>query len=1394
MSKNSKTILLCLLALSLSTMLVAQSDLATVRNSYLSSTYFTSQYAAAAKPISAAHLLSRIDTDGSFIRPNRNGTEKDLTDSISKILYVYEHPDSTAFYHTVAVKEKLYKAVNWWLDHYPNFQWTGSAMAQPTSLGVVLAKLYDDFQADAADPTYGPIIANIKTKAKGFLRFTWSKGASKTNFNNPNLGNNPDEDYDWQRMGNAGYRIFGYTGITVGIDDSTSMDTLSIIMNNQIPLQINKPGQGAICAATYDGTMFQHSAEPGSQFYNLGYGRDWLNDLGRYNGWVKNTRWALTTSQQSLWGNILLDGMQWTQYKGHMPHNLIGRSSGKSGAMTGGLSGLLSTFVGQVDPAVPQRAAADALRIRLSNPAYQIDSSKYLWNSHIILQHSPKYFASIRMLSTRAGGQESDNVAGGVGNKNFFTADGSTMLYRTGSEYDNARVGWNWRCIPGTTAKQKTGTLPIIPWSTGTESNNTIAGGVSDGSATIGVFNLSRTHTYTKTKAWKAYFSFRDALICVGNSITDTDAASGDIYTTINQTERLTDAYYNVNNAGEQSIGLASTLNTNISITSPSWFWQDSIGYIILPRAGTATNAIISAETRSGNWYSLDNTNTNASVSVNIFQLSINHSGYDTSYRYVVVPSVSKTELISFFNDRVLTGGANSLYINENTRTIAVSYGGYTGICFTNAGFTKITGLGYDSLAVSVNNYVAVLIKRKATGLEVHAGDIRNGFYTSTPVTLGINRILKSTTFTPDRAYGPVTLMPSQDSTRISLDLSKTSQLYMGEPVHIDAPYLPQLFEDSIITIADAFVKSFGTTGGVDNKNVNFGYAGYLTAQNGAYEIYLKFDLKTVSANLLNARLRLSTTSGGAATQWQLYKVNNDSWTEGGITWNNRPAEDTLLETIAPPASNGYAYWNMTNQLKNLGGDSILTLKIVGTAGIYTAFSSRQNGVAALSPAIVTTTEGLYADNDNDGFGAGAITRYGKVTNNTDCNDADAAVNTPQVYYRDVDTDGFGDPADSVVVCQATPPSGYVSNKADCDDAHLLYADNDGDGYGTGAPQPCGVLPNTDCDDTKASIHISQVYYRDADGDGYVNPLDSVLDCSYTAPAGYLNNTVPQTLADSINVSADAFVQSGSYANTNYGFNSYMTVSNGEFDYLREAYLKFDMHGKIPSNTVDLKLRVYLQGAVVAGNWKLYRVPDNSWTEGGIKANNKPAHDTLLLSSVSGSKPAGYIMFDMYKALQGMGSDSIISLKLVADPTAEYFSMSFATKQNGTVAFRPMVFTTHLQYSGDPLLTDCDDEDDNVQACDPDLLMRSHPQIRNRIRLTMYPNPVTTTFRADFNTTSPGAVISIMAIDGKKLMNRAIPAGTTSYVGDVSKLAPGIYLISLHNRGRVETVRFIKTK
>ncbi len=132
----------------------------------------------------------------------------------------------------------------------------------------------------------------------------------------------------------------------------------------------------------------------------------------------------------------------------------------------------------------------------------------------------------------------------------------------------------------------------------------------------------------------------------------------------------------------------------------------------------------------------------------------------------------------------------------------------------------------------------------------------------------------------------------------------------------------------------------------------------------------------------------------------------------------------------------------------------------------------------------------FYRDADGDTYGDVSVSvslvctlpPSGFVSNSDDCDDTDASVHPngtetcddadedcdgavdegSNVYFADSDGDGFGDALVSVSRVCTTPPSGFVSNSDDCDDAHLLYADTDGDGIGAGAPVACGVLSDTD--------------------------------------------------------------------------------------------------------------------------------------------------------------------------------------------------------------------------------------------------------------------------------------------------------------------------------------------
>jgi hypothetical protein len=166
----------------------------------------------------------------------------------------------------------------------------------------------------------------------------------------------------------------------------------------------------------------------------------------------------------------------------------------------------------------------------------------------------------------------------------------------------------------------------------------------------------------------------------------------------------------------------------------------------------------------------------------------------------------------------------------------------------------------------------------------------------------------------------------------------------------------------------------------------------------------------------------------------------------------------------------------------------------------------------------------FYADNDGDGYGAGAAilactAPANTVSNNEDCDDNDNAVNPAAQEIcnggTDDDCDGSSDDADASTTGQNT-----------------YYTDADGDGYGAGAPvlacpQPVNTsVNNTDCNDAATTVYPgatelcnsvdddcdgilnegypTTTYYRDFDGDGLGNPAVTIQSCYQ--PAGYVTN------------------------------------------------------------------------------------------------------------------------------------------------------------------------------------------------------------------------------------------------------------------------------------------------
>lgn len=165
-----------------------------------------------------------------------------------------------------------------------------------------------------------------------------------------------------------------------------------------------------------------------------------------------------------------------------------------------------------------------------------------------------------------------------------------------------------------------------------------------------------------------------------------------------------------------------------------------------------------------------------------------------------------------------------------------------------------------------------------------------------------------------------------------------------------------------------------------------------------------------------------------------------------------------------------------------------------------------------------------YLDADGDGFGSGtsiiscaATPPANYVTNNTDCNDANALINpgmaeicdgldndcngltddglTIFTYYLDGDLDGYGVASTTIDTCATSAPVGYAPLSGDCNDSNP--------NINPGVAELCDGIDNN-CDGNTDENLALNTYYEDSDGDGFGNPNSSIQNCGLIS--GYVDN------------------------------------------------------------------------------------------------------------------------------------------------------------------------------------------------------------------------------------------------------------------------------------------------
>ncbi|HUR59594.1 MAG TPA: DNRLRE domain-containing protein [Opitutaceae bacterium] len=176
----------------------------------------------------------------------------------------------------------------------------------------------------------------------------------------------------------------------------------------------------------------------------------------------------------------------------------------------------------------------------------------------------------------------------------------------------------------------------------------------------------------------------------------------------------------------------------------------------------------------------------------------------------------------------------------------------------------------------------------------------------------------------------------------------------------VDPPWPVPVNAATITPTADTFAQ-----GGTANANTNFGTNLLLTAKDDGTSsadfdrvAYLKFDLSSLPTRPTSATLLLysdGTTQAGTVTARD---VAADTWSETGLTWNNRPATGAALGSaaIAAGQTNSESIDVSGFVLGEYDGDQTATLALTGN-NAHLDFKSREN-TASLRPGLVFTGGG----------------------------------------------------------------------------------------------------------------------------------------------------------------------------------------------------------------------------------------------------------------------------------------------------------------------------------------------------------------------------------------------------------------------------------------------------
>lgn len=178
--------------------------------------------------------------------------------------------------------------------------------------------------------------------------------------------------------------------------------------------------------------------------------------------------------------------------------------------------------------------------------------------------------------------------------------------------------------------------------------------------------------------------------------------------------------------------------------------------------------------------------------------------------------------------------------------------------------------------------------------------------------------------------------------------IALVAALFIVSPALFLGALISQAQTNTLTPVADSYVKN-------DAATANFGNATSLDMDTSPNHIaYLKYDLSALAdKQISNATLSFSVTNT-STNQQNIRQVENTTWDESTLTFNNRPSISSTTVTSFTPTTTGVYNMNITSFV-NANRGNIVTLAIVSSGSNNATIKSKE--AASGKPTLTVTID-----------------------------------------------------------------------------------------------------------------------------------------------------------------------------------------------------------------------------------------------------------------------------------------------------------------------------------------------------------------------------------------------------------------------------------------------------